>query len=105
MKTHMLKCWPEYFKQVKAGTKTFGIRENDRDYQVGDVLYLQEFEPCDKCLGRRKAIGRTTPCSECGGNGGKYTLDAHAATVYAVFSDLPGLKHGYVILDLNPRRP
>ena len=42
---HKLKTWPEYFQAVKNGTKTFEIRKNDRNYQVGDILVLQEYVP------------------------------------------------------------
>ncbi len=43
--THHLKTWPEYFEKVLTGHKTFEIRENDRDFYVGDTLHLMEFEP------------------------------------------------------------
>lgn len=45
---HYLKTWPEFFKVVKDGSKTFEIRKNDRPeepYEVGDVLILQEYDP------------------------------------------------------------
>lgn len=46
MKTeHELKCRPEYFSRVASGQKTFEIRRNDRDFQVGDILILKEYEP------------------------------------------------------------
>ncbi len=44
-KTHTLKTWPGPFRLVKAGLKKYEIRKADRDYAVGDVLVLQEFEP------------------------------------------------------------
>lgn len=44
MKTHNLKCWPEYFRAVLNGEKTFELRFNDRDYRVGDVLVLEEYD-------------------------------------------------------------
>lgn len=40
-----LKTWPQYFKLVQQGIKTFEIRKNDRDFQVGDFLLLEEFDP------------------------------------------------------------
>lgn len=45
MKVHHLKCWPEYFQAVKSGLKPFEIRLNDRDYQVGDKLFIKEYLP------------------------------------------------------------
>lgn len=44
MKWHDLKIQTQYFNAIQIGTKTFEIRENDRDFQVGDVLYLREFD-------------------------------------------------------------
>jgi hypothetical protein len=43
MTKHYLKTWPNYFDAVVDGTKTFEVRINDRDYKVGDVLHLQEY--------------------------------------------------------------
>lgn len=42
---HVLKCWPQFMPRIASGQKTFEIRKNDRDYQVGDTLFLQEFTP------------------------------------------------------------
>ena len=41
--THRIKILPEYFNKVIDGSKTFEIRKNDRNYQVGDVLLMTEF--------------------------------------------------------------
>ena len=43
--THELKCHPKYLRRVADGSKTFEIRKDDRDYQVGDVLMLKEYDP------------------------------------------------------------
>lgn len=43
-KIHTLKILPEYYKAVLFGDKTFEVRKNDRDYKVGDRLYLREFD-------------------------------------------------------------
>ena len=42
--THYLKILPEHFKDVESGAKTFELRRNDRNYQPGDTLILQEWE-------------------------------------------------------------
>lgn len=39
---HRIKILPEYFEKVKARHKNFEIRVNDRDYQVGDLVVLNE---------------------------------------------------------------
>jgi len=33
-----------FFSEVKNGTKTFELRRNDRDFQVGDEVYLKEYD-------------------------------------------------------------
>ncbi|MDB5236004.1 MAG: hypothetical protein JWR44_2997 [Hymenobacter sp.] len=43
--THELKTWPSCFAAVKAGNKPFDVRENDRNFLVGDMLVLREYDP------------------------------------------------------------
>lgn len=40
---HNLKILPEYFNAIDSGEKTFEVRFNDRNYQVNDILLLQEW--------------------------------------------------------------
>lgn len=42
---HHLKTWPEYYEAVLDGTKSFEVRKDDRDFQVGDLLVLLEYDP------------------------------------------------------------
>ena len=43
MKQHELKTWGQYFQAIVSGEKTFELRKNDRDFQVGDKLLLKEY--------------------------------------------------------------
>jgi len=42
---HKLKTWPQFFDAVACGVKCFELRKDDRGFEVGDVLLLQEFDP------------------------------------------------------------
>lgn len=39
---HQLKCAANYFDDVVTGRKTFEVRNNDRDFHIGDYLALNE---------------------------------------------------------------
>lgn len=54
LREHELKTWPDYFKALVSGAKTFEYRRNDRDFRDGDVLWLREWEPL------KLAAGETT---------------------------------------------
>jgi len=43
MKKHDLKTIQPFYNDVESGAKPFEVRFNDRDYQVGDILMLQEW--------------------------------------------------------------
>jgi glyoxylate utilization-related uncharacterized protein len=43
--THALKTWPEFYKAIESGEKTFELRRNDSPFKVGDILLLQEYDP------------------------------------------------------------
>lgn len=53
---HELKCSSEYFNRIQTGQKTFEIRKNDRNFQVGDVLILRDY-----CSKNKEYIGYSTP--------------------------------------------
>lgn len=48
MKTHELKAWPHFFKEIVSGEKTCELRKDDRGYEVGDLLILREWNPNTK---------------------------------------------------------
>ena len=74
MRTHRLKIWPEFFKEVKAGRKTFEVRYDDKGYMVGDKLVLLEFDPSGVGAGEYtdREIERTVTYKM---HGGKHGLD------------------------------
>ena len=43
-KEHWLRTLPGYFDAVADGSKTFELRWNDRAFEVGDMLLLQEWD-------------------------------------------------------------
>lgn len=56
-KVHELKIWPEFFQPVLDRMKYAELRVNDRNYCVGDILFLQEFIPTDgKFSGRQTVV-------------------------------------------------
>lgn len=76
MRIHELKILPKYFERVIKGEKTFEIRKNDRDFQTGDVIILNEFDGVKHTGGNVK--GKITYIF----NGGEYGLDIG----YCIFS-------------------
>ena len=45
MTEHRLKTWPMFYDRIISGEKTFEVRRKDRDFKVGDILILQEWNP------------------------------------------------------------
>ncbi len=42
---HELKTWPAYFQAVWDRRKLFEIRKNDRGFQTGDDVRMNEWDP------------------------------------------------------------
>ena len=94
MKTHELKILPHYFDAVEKGIKTFEIRKNDRDFQVGDYLMLNEWEEgLSDSTGPEKVIVK-----ERGYTGRKLT---RKITYILYGNGRYGLRKGYVILGIK----
>ena len=47
---HGLKILPQYFCRVQDGSKTFEVRENDRGFQPGDIVVLNEWNPATRSI-------------------------------------------------------
>ena len=76
MGTHHLKILPEYFLQVAIGNKTFELRKNDRDFKVGDIIFLEEWD-------------------------NEYTGRVLELEITYILSNFKGLEEGYVILSVS----
>jgi hypothetical protein len=79
MKIHQVKSWPEYFQPITNGVKTFDLRKNDRNYQVGDEISFEEFRP----------------------GVGEYTGKMATRKIVFILRDFDGLMPGYCILGLD----
>lgn len=44
MKEHKLKIKKDYLDNILSGKKKCEVRLNDRDFQVGDTVYLYDYE-------------------------------------------------------------
>lgn len=57
--THLLKIAPQFFIAVLERRKTFEVRINDRNYMVGDIVELMEYDE-NACYTGRVWRGRIT---------------------------------------------
>ena len=39
---HYLKTETQYYQAIEHGKKKFELRKNDRNFQIGDMIYLEE---------------------------------------------------------------
>lgn len=75
---HKLKIETQYFKQVISGEKTFEIRFNDRNYTVGDFLFLCEYDSVTRRSSGNSAL----------------------ASVTSICDDIRFVKPGYVVMSI-----
>jgi len=59
---HELKIEQKYFIRINEGSKTFEIRKNDRDYQVGDTIQFLPLECEVHKYGEELRMQKITPC-------------------------------------------
>jgi ASC-1-like (ASCH) protein len=64
MTVHKLKTWTEYFQAINRGDKTFELRVNDRDFQNGDILLLQEWNEDTGFTGNEITVVVTRPLAK-----------------------------------------
>lgn len=80
MKVHHLKIINPYFKDVWEGRKGFEVRINDRDYKVGDEVYLKQYNP----------------------DTDSYTGNEVLVIISYVLKDYHAIKEGYVVFGFDP---
>jgi hypothetical protein len=83
MSTHFLKVWPAYFERLKDGSKRFEVRKNDRDFQTGDYLVLDEWDPESEAHTGRCVTKRVS---------------------YTLYGPGHGIADGYVVMSLEAER-
>ncbi len=77
---HAVKIVPRYFDAVISGEKTFEVRKNDRPFQVGDLLALNEYDVENKC----------------------YTRNSCLVYIDYILDSADYCKNGYVVLSIKP---
>lgn len=97
MKTHSLKTLPVYFDAVHRKDKTFELRENDKDFQTGDILVLQEYSPPPPRAPRTPDQPQLTR-QEQGFSGREITV----VVTYTLHGGKYGLDPNFVIMGLGP---
>lgn len=90
--THELKILPKYFDAVVNGIKTFEIRKNDRNYSIGDTLWLREFDNDDVYSPEWKTYSG-------------YTGRGYFAVITYIFNlkDFLNIDEDYVVLGIRMR--
>jgi hypothetical protein len=80
MELHELRTWPGYFEGLVTGKKTWEIRRDDRHFEVGDLLYLSEYDP----------------------EKNEYTGRMELRKVTMISKNLPWVQDGYVVMSIVP---
>lgn len=85
---HELKCWPGPFAAMRDGSKRFEFRKDDRNYQVGDILWNREWDP-------PAAGGEGTPGLGYTGREDRYRVTYKLAGRF-------GVPEGFCVLSIEP---
>lgn len=87
---HELKILDKYFDSVESGIKPFEVRNNDRDFHVGDMLRLREVEEKENEQADRELTYTGRYCE-------KYI------TYILPLSNCCGVENSYVVLGLKDK--
>ena len=76
---HFLKAWPHWYYLIVHRQMQFNLHRNDdRDFQVGDIIIFQEYDPDAK----------------------RYTNNEGKAIITGIHRDIPGLMPNYSAMDI-----
>ena len=54
---HCLKIFPQFFREVRTGQKTFEIRETrERDFKTDDLVMLMEWDPVSEYFTQQQLL-------------------------------------------------
>lgn len=88
---HDLKSWPQHFRHLAIGAKTFECRNNDRGFQCGDILMLREWIP---------------GCDQLEDDKGRFTGEWLMRTVTHILEGGQfGIAEGWVVMSLSDKLP
>src|SRR5690606_9869902 len=79
-RVHHLKILDQYYEDIESGLKTFEVRFNDRNYEVGDIIQFNVINDNKITL--------------------KQTLTKYLITY--VLKDINYLKPGYLVMSIIP---
>ena len=85
MTTHRLKIFVKYADAIMSGAKTFEIRKNDRDYEVGDKIVFNVV--ADDCHSVEEAA--------------RHPLNGVTCRIDYILDDFEGLAQKYVALAIS----
>lgn len=80
MKTHEVKTHPDFFEASLSGAKPFEVRNNDREFNVHEILHQREWNPETEAYTGRESIKEIT---------------------YVLTGERWGIKPGYAVLGLK----
>jgi hypothetical protein len=97
---HELKVWPQFFDALLSGDKTFEVRKDDRGFHVGDVLWLREYRPEQKCYSGHCELNGCMGENMCPRKPAFYTGRELRLSVTYILAGRPWLADGYVVMGL-----
>ena len=91
---HKLKIDEKYWRRIDLKVKTFELRKNDRDYQVGDTIQFMIKHPRENVMHDKEYYENHS--------GLDYWLPKKVFKITYVLQEVAGLEKGYCLLNIKP---